>query len=147
MDLNTIYDKIIASILTEDEKSDINQSLKRVRITKDFVKRYKNDYATLKHFDYDNDIGYAWVTDYTIAGMCAVDRSDRDNRIYITILDVADLYKKQGLGTEILRFCINKLQANSLTVRKTNKVAIHMYEKNGFKIVSENDRHYTMFLY
>ena len=140
--------KLVDSIIFENKEELPLTSLKKVKMTESFVKDYKEKYPLLKHFDYENDIGYAWVQDHTIVGLCAVDKTTKEgDRRYITIIEVNKLFWRRGVGTQLLKFCVRKLGANSLTVRKTNKKALKMYKTNGFKIVSENDRQYTMFLY
>lgn len=57
-------------------------------------------------------------------------------------------YRGQGIGTALMRSVIEVYRANgckrlSLAVQKAN-YAVKLYEKTGFKTVSENDEEYIM---
>ena len=145
--MDELSEKLVDSIIFENKEELPLTSLKKVKMTESFVEDYKEKYPLLKHFDCENNIGYAWLKDHTIVGICAVEKTKEDDRRYITIIEVNNVFQRRGVGTQLLKFCVMKLGANSLTVRKTNKKAIKMYNTNGFKIVSDNERQYTMFLY
>jgi len=56
-------------------------------------------------------------------------------------------YQNDGLGTELLSYCINELEKLKvstimLEVRKSNKKAQHVYEKLGFKISHTRKKYY-----
>ncbi len=56
-------------------------------------------------------------------------------------------YQNDGLGTELLAYCINELEKLKvstimLEVRKSNKKAQHVYEKLGFKISHTRKKYY-----
>lgn len=54
---------------------------------------------------------------------------------------IFDKFQKQGYGTLMLKRIIKKYKKNELPlvlyVYKTNKIAIHLYEKLGFQIIGE----------
>ena len=57
----------------------------------------------------------------------------------ILMLAVSKPYRKQKIGSELLKFYIRKvseinIKKIELEVRTTNKTAIEFYQKNGFKI-------------
>lgn len=49
-------------------------------------------------------------------------------------LIIYEPYQNKGLGTEVVKTLIEKYNLNNLWVRTDNSCAIHVYEKNGFKI-------------
>ena len=89
----------------------------------------------LCHLDL-SDICYGWLDKNKIVGYVAV--SDERSGRYITALEVCNQYKSHGLGKQILKFAVNTLDANKLTVAKTNQIAIKMYTDFGFKKVKDS---------
>jgi hypothetical protein len=57
-------------------------------------------------------------------------------------------YRRRGLGDQIIKLITSKYGAGALAVLKTNKPAINLYKKNGFKISKErlDDKYYYMYL-
>lgn len=49
-------------------------------------------------------------------------------------LIIFEPYQNKGFGTEAVKILIEKYNLNNLWVRTDNEHAIHVYEKNGFKI-------------
>ena len=67
---------------------------------------------------------------------------------YITNIAVFPNFRKKGIATAMLKNCINlakekKLAFISLEVRESNKKAIGLYEKLGFKTVGVRKNFYT----
>lgn len=67
---------------------------------------------------------------------------DTDRRMILAI-DVSKKFRNRKVGSQLLKKAIENKGYN-LTVRKTNKIAINMYLKNGFKIYGENPYQYIM---
>ena len=60
-----------------------------------------------------------------------------NQRIYVSRMIVKKEYRNQGIGSEILKFLIEKAKAMgysemTIGVDKDNKNALHMYRKHGF---------------
>lgn len=49
-------------------------------------------------------------------------------------LTIFEPYQNKGFGTEVVKLLVNKYNLNNLWVKFDNARAIHVYEKNGFKI-------------
>ena len=112
---------------------------KKVPIDENVVKQYK-----LTHLRYgDNYNGYIFIDkDGELA--CFVQTEDKSSKIWIQALEVNKKYRSQGLGKQLLDFACKTLKARYLSVRKTNTVAIKMYEKYGFVTYKETDYMYFM---
>ena len=55
-------------------------------------------------------------------------------------------YRRQGLGTILAKDAMYKYKGKDLTVRKDNEVAVNLYKKLGFIVVSDgnSDKEYYM---
>ena len=53
-------------------------------------------------------------------------------------------YRNRGIGSDILRYVINKNNIVYLWVYKLNKKAIKLYKEFGFEIIEETDSRYHM---
>ena len=82
-----------------------------------------------------------------VAGYCAIYINDIESKTaYITLIATEKSHQRMGIGKDLLdrteeetlKKGFNKIK---LEVKKENKNAIHFYEKNGFKIVSEASDH------
>lgn len=62
-----------------------------------------------------------------------------DGSIWIQGLEVFGDNKGKGLGKNLLDIAVNELNATKLSVRKTNNIAKHLYEKYGFEIYDSDD--------
>ena len=58
---------------------------------------------------------------------------DLKNRM-LARLFIFEPYQNQKYGTKIVKILTEKYNLNNLWVKADNKRAIHVYEKNGFKI-------------
>lgn len=65
---------------------------------------------------------------------------------YAEIIDIVVLekYRNQKIGTKLLQYSINILNECKITleVRESNKAAIGLYEKLGFKIIGMREKYY-----
>lgn len=59
-------------------------------------------------------------------------------------LAVADDYKGKGLSYQLLDYATIELNCKCLAVDKDNKIAKHIYDKYGFKVVDEDNNRYYM---
>ncbi|MCT6904116.1 MAG: GNAT family N-acetyltransferase, partial [Lactobacillus sp.] len=80
------------------------------------------------------------LKDNEVAGYCAVDHGDNEDYFFGLFIDKP--FRGQGFGTFFIKKMIAILQKEgsrvfALNADVTNKAAIHIYEKAGFKILSE----------
>lgn len=62
---------------------------------------------------------------------------------WITDLFVSPLYRRQGIGTELLQFCV-LLGGKKLRVSRTNEAGKALYEKFGFCVYDESKSFLSM---
>lgn len=55
------------------------------------------------------------------------------NMPFMYNFEVKKEFRNQGLGSAILEYCIKKYKVNDLSVSPSNKGAISLYKKHGFK--------------
>lgn len=79
--------------------------------------------------------------DYRIKGIVVYDLLY--DRIEIEYIIVDDNYKRQGIGSRLIKE-LEKNNINNITleVRESNNEAINFYKKNGFEIVSIRKNYY-----
>lgn len=82
-------------------------------------------------------IGYAWCSD------------KEDSMRLIAYIGVKEAFRRRGYATQIMEMiCRDAKQAGesvmALGVEKNNLPAIHLYERDGFKIVGEEDIRFVM---
>lgn len=84
---------------------------------------------SMSAFDGDTEVGAVY---------CQV-RQDAEEVKYLEItgLTVDNQYQKQGIGSQLLKRCLNAAKKSGadyalLLVKPTNRTAIHLYEKFGF---------------
>lgn len=124
-------------------------SFKKKKITKEFINKYKSKYKFLKHINTDKDISFVWMDEEKIVGILSITdkiikERVRRHEIWITAIEVSQEYKGYKLGKQILNYAVKKEKARFLSVRKTNKIALNMYKKRGFKTYNETDYMYFM---
>ena len=128
----------------------INNMYTIQRIDGRIYNKYKDQCKDLKHIDYKNDHAYILLDKSEWVGLVAVDTNKDDGNKWITAIVVNPSYRGKRISYQLLDFAINQFGANSLTVTKSNKVAIHAYEKIGFKIINQSkvdsgeDKRYIM---
>lgn len=82
-------------------------------------------------------IGYAWCSD------------KEDSMRLIAYIGVKETFRRRGYATQIMEMiCQDAKQAGEssmvLGVEKNNLPAIHLYERDGFRIVGEEDIRFVM---
>jgi ribosomal protein S18 acetylase RimI-like enzyme len=93
-------------------------------------------------------IGYLSYGAYKIAENGKKDKSRECIRIYTVVID--DAWRGHGYGAAAMKLAIADIQSQNkdmpivLTVNKDNGVAIKVYEKLGFEIISSNATIHTM---
>ena len=140
---DTVIESVI-STLDNDFAPSKHLSLSKFRkviLTEDILDKINTEGTMLCHLDI-SDKCYGWFDKNKIVGYVAV--SDEESGRYITALEVCNEYKSHGLGKQILKFAVNNLKANKLTVAKTNQIAIKMYIDFGFKKIKDSSINNTM---
>ena len=124
-------------------------SFKKIRITNDLIKRYKDKYPQLKHVrckdtsEYICD-GYIWLdNDKLVCNVGSCEYRD-DHSKYIVSLEVSNEYRGYGLSKQLLDFAVNKMKCSKLSVSKSNTIAKKIYDDFGFKVFHEDDNMYYM---
>lgn len=125
-------------------------SLKRVRITKAVIDKYKSAYPDLRHVrcedtkEYKCD-GYIWLDNQgdLVAHVGSCEYND-DHTKWIVSLEVIPKFKGHGLAKQILDYATKTMHCKYLSVNKKNKLAKSIYDKYGFKVYYENENMYFM---
>lgn len=125
-------------------------SLKRVRITKAVIDKYKSTYPDLRHVrcedtkEYKCD-GYIWLDNQgdLVAHVGSCEYND-DHTKWIVSLEVISKFKGHGLAKQILDYATKTMHCKYLSVNKENKLAKSIYDKYGFKVYYENENMYFM---
>lgn len=108
---------------------------KRIPSSEENVIKYKKQYSKLSHVKVGNGFDGVILIDgdiFVAVLQCNI------NTKYIVALEVSDKYRRKGIAGSLLNLAIKKFECNKLTVNKTNKEAIALYEKHGYKLVKEN---------
>lgn len=101
---------------------------------------------------------HATATESVVSGTKIIrfDFSDGKNRVgtvgifdwwdgrYIEGLEVTDEYKGSGLSHALVDFAVSKLGADSVSVEKSNSIAMRIYEEKGFVPVDHDDKYIYM---
>lgn len=88
----------------------------------------------------ENSLAYAiYNDDNNVIGLVILDEKGKNQTYEFTDLFIADDYRNKGYGERTVKEIINhfvRKNAKSIhmQVNKSNKVAIHIYEKSGFSI-------------
>ena len=119
--------------LVKNESCDILQeSMQLSMFRKDVIKSKSSDKddpydkITIKYYSSNKIVATVTITKY----------DNGDN--FIHDLEVYYPYKRQGLSYQILDVATKEYGGNCLFVKADNKIAIHVYEKYGFKKTNEN---------
>ena len=115
---------------------------KKIQLNKENINKYKKDYLALKHIR-DNNDGYLFIDNDKLVAVVAVETKE-DGSKWGTALEIFNPYKGKGLSYKLLDIATKDLGIEYLSVRKTNKLAIHIYEKYGFKSYKETDSQFFM---
>lgn len=114
--------------------------LTEVIITNHSIVQYKRKMPQLCHVRVDGYDGRIFLYKNDVVGFINVDISDG----CIQALDVSEKYRGRGIGSQLLSYAIIRLCANSLSVNKSNEVAIRLYKKYNFYIEDEDGDMYYM---
>ena len=144
----SIYNyEYLLSILNESSyKSIIDPNNKKKELIKlsnlELRTRHRNDEGKSVILSwYDNDKFVATVLVDTIPAS--------DGYLWFGSFRISKPYRNHGLSEQILKLITsNKYKAGALSVNKDNEIAIHIYEKFGFKIskIRIDKEYYYMYL-
>lgn len=125
-------------------KGHLNLSKFRVvKITKEFLDKYKDRYSHLLDGvppSSEKEASVAWLDENgeIVAGVCVKYPDPKISDDYkhgnlIRCLEISDEYRGYGLSKQILDYAVKNLKGNALYVMTDNKVAMKVYEDYGFK--------------
>ena len=143
-----IYEESVKKVIKQpmkNKEANKNNDLNKLQLTQVNLDRYKatSEGGFLSHFRAGPSVkGYLYLAGGKIAGGVAVEKSS-DGNFWIQALQVATPFQKKGYGTILLKDAM-ALGATHLSVRKTNKEALHMYLKAGFKAYKDTGYQYLM---
>jgi len=89
----------------------------------------------------DNSVAYGIYNDDTMVGMVIL--LELNNKYSFSEFFIADDYQNQGFAKEAVKCIIDKFKKERkysnimIFVHESNKVALHLYEKSGFKITGD----------
>ena len=142
--INDCYDPVIRineSVLLEVIDKVSLSSFTRIKISDKSINDYKSEAKYLKHFRTGKDYkGYIYINKDSV--VCGLNVNIETG--LIQAIEISEKYQGMGLSYQILDVCCKELHATHLTVRKNNKIAIHVYEKYGFEIYKEDENSYYM---
>ena len=125
-------------------------SLKRMRITKDIIDKYKSEYPSLRYIPYKDTKeykveGYVWFNQQgeMVCHVSSCEYYD-DGTKWITSLEIMKKFKGHGLSNQILDYATKTMNCKYLSVDKNNEVAKYIYDKYGFKVFHEDKKIYCM---
>lgn len=108
-----------------------------------FPNTYFNAQEILNRLNDQNQLLVMMDTNRTIKGYVYMEASPEHQEGKIEYIAVSDDYRKQGIGTQLLRaaltylFAFNEIAEISLSVAKDNDRAVQLYKAAGFKEVHE----------
>lgn len=98
------------------------------------IKEYKKQYPRLSHVKVGQPFkGIILVDEEKFVAVLQCDTKTG----YIVALEISPEYRHRGIATELLKMAQHKFNSYKLTVRKTNKEAVSLYQKNGYKTFRE----------
>lgn len=120
-------------------------SLKKVKITKQLCDKLSKNYPRVKHLRINsNTNGFFFMKNFENLVLTIMVETKNNDEKWIQALEVEPEFRKHNLGNQLLDFAVNQMGARFLSVRKTNKIAISLYKKHGFKTYDETDSMYFM---
>ena len=83
-------------------------------------------------------LSFVYKKNDEIIAVCLIGKHNKKGVVGIDVLGVKKEYRSQGLGKSLLSYCIDNCMKRGfntfqLHVATTNKIAIHLYEKLGFR--------------
>ena len=97
------------------------------------LNKYKNQYHNLSHVKINNNTkGKLFTKNNKVIALINTEKKE-NGEIWIQGIEVFGDNKGQGLSRALLDICVKNFNAKYLSVRKTNKVALKLYESYVFK--------------
>ena len=137
--INESLNEAVASTFNKDFKNKGKKNLssfKKIKLSKEVISKYKNDFKPLKHIRETCD-GYLYLDNNKFVAVLAVE--DKGDSKFIQAIEIDKEYQGYGLSKQLLSVAIKDLSATRLSVNKNNEVAISIYKKYGFKTYKETD--------
>lgn len=122
-----------------DEQYRRLKNYKSVTLSQSIISKYSSQYKNLRHVRIDdNTKGLVYFDEGNLVAIINTEKKE-DNKIWIQGLEIFGDYKGTKLSYGLTWAAVKDLRAKYLSVRKTNKAAIHVYEKCGFKTYESDD--------
>lgn len=113
-------------------------------LTEDVLNQYKKQHSNLNHLRIsDNSDGRIFVKDGKVSAVINVEKMDNGVR-QIQGMEIFDDFKGKGYSKDLLDYAVKDLGATELTVRKTNKIALNLYQNYGFETYKDTGYMYFM---
>ena len=95
------------------------------------------------------ELSYIYKEKNKIIAACLIEYDEEKDITIISIFCVKKEYRRKGIGTSLLNFCINNCIKNgypkfNLQVAVTNEEAINLYKKLGFEITEKLVNYYNV---
>ena len=95
-----------------------------------------------------DELSYIYKESNEIIAVCLVEYDEEKDITAICVFCVKKEYRKKGIGTSLINFCINNCIKNGypkfkLQVAVTNEKAINLYKKLGFEITEKLVNYYS----
>ena len=93
-----------------------------------------------KYFKQGDNFCFVEETDGNVVGYC---RFDLDGDHYLNSIAVSSSMHNKGIGTTLLGQSIEQLKTDKpihAEIRKHNMASVKIFERNGFKKISEDDK-------
>ena len=143
--LNTINETGVVSEYNPKHRTETGKDLsnfKLVKIDKRFISKHKEDISFLRKVN-PIEKGWdsvAWMDGETMVAILSVNPEHRSGYRWISAIEINEPYRGYGLAPKILDHAVNIMKSEALSVNVSNKVALKIYEKYGFKTIPESLR-------
>ena len=118
-------------------------NLKYYPLNEPNIKAYSNSFNSINHIRLTDEYeGLIMVYNKNPVGFINVNKETK----CIQAFEINPEYRSQGFGERLLSHAIDTLHCDNLSVRKTNKAAISLYDKLGYKKYKETNHQYFMSL-
>lgn len=108
---------------------------KCIETSEENVKEWKKKYSNLSHVKTGSDFdGVILIDDETFVAVlqCNIKTG------YVVALEVSNDYRRKGIADALLNSSRRNFNCDKLTVRKTNKNALALYEKKGYETFKDD---------
>ena len=91
---------------------------------------------------YDHTETQVVLVDGLAVGLLRV--SERESAVFIDQIEIVPDFQGRGIGTALIKDIVARGRPVDLGVLKVNVDARRFYERLGFRVISDNEKHYQM---